>query len=79
MTLWWLSYADEDGPRGVVVAEGSSFLVACVRARTLGVSPGGQVQGFEVPPEQLAALEPLEGTFLTVERAQQLGEAVAES
>lgn len=49
--LWWLSYADDNGFRGVVITRAESFMAACTRARALDVSPGGQVQGFELPPE----------------------------
>jgi hypothetical protein len=49
--LWWLSYADDNGFRGVVITRARSFLLACTRAHLLNVSPGGQVQGFELPPE----------------------------
>jgi hypothetical protein len=49
--LWWLSYANDEGFRGVVITYSSDFLTACMRSRMLGVSPGGQVRGFELPPE----------------------------
>ena len=47
--LWWLSYAGEEASRGVVVVAGKDFLHACGRSKTLGLSPGGEVKGFEVP------------------------------
>ena len=47
--LWWLSYAGEEGSRGVVLCEGESFLHACQRSHQLGLSPGGQVHGTLVP------------------------------
>lgn len=49
--LWWLSYADDEGFRGVVITYAVDFLAACMKAKILGVSPGGQVRGFELPPE----------------------------
>jgi hypothetical protein len=48
MKLWWLSYADESGFRGVVITRAEGFLMACARSNLLGISPGGQVQGFEL-------------------------------
>ena len=57
MTLWWLSYADDNGFRGVVITRAESFLMACTRANLLGVSPGGQVQGFDLPPEAEEEIE----------------------
>jgi hypothetical protein len=49
--LWWLSYANDEGFRGVVITYASDFLSACMKSKMLGVSPGGQVRGFELPPE----------------------------
>lgn len=49
--LWWLSYAGEEGSRGVALVEGASFLHACERSNELGISPGGEVKGFLVPAE----------------------------
>jgi len=42
---WWLSYADQGGWRGAVIVHAETFLDACAQARTLGISPGGQVRG----------------------------------
>ena len=47
--LWWLSYAGEEGSRGVVVVEAEGFLHACQRSHQLGLSPGGEVHGTPVP------------------------------
>jgi hypothetical protein len=49
--LWWLSYADDNGFRGVVITRARTFLLACANANLKGVSPGGQVRGFELPLE----------------------------
>ena len=49
--LFWLSYADDNGFRGVVVLRASSFLNACAKAKLEGLSPGGQVRGFEIEKE----------------------------
>lgn len=48
---WWLSFADERGFLGAVVVPGSSFLEAVTAASLLGVNPGGEVQGVEIPGE----------------------------
>ncbi len=47
--LWWLSYAGQEGSRGVVLVSARDFLHACERSKILGLSPGGEVKGFEVP------------------------------
>ena len=49
MKTFWLSYAGEEGSRGVVVTEAFSFLEACALVGAIGLSPGGEVLGFEVP------------------------------
>lgn len=74
MSLWWLSYADEqtDESRGVAVVRADSFLGAAAEARRLGISPGGQVQGFEAPLEEEVALRPYEGKLLSPEEAQRV-------
>lgn len=51
--LWWLSFADPARPKGqqflgVSVVRAESFTQAVFQARSLGINPGGQVQGFEV-------------------------------
>lgn len=56
--LWWLSYADDNGFRGVVITRAYNFIGACLRAKQLGVSPGGQTQGFPLPPEAEAEIKP---------------------
>ena len=75
--LWWLSYAGEEGSRGVVLCEGESFLHACQRSHQLGLSPGGEVKGFLVPEgewsircapfvDKLSTREKLEASMLAV-------------
>ena len=71
--LWWLSYADANASRGIVIARGASFLDAVRRARELGVSPGGQVRGWVIPSSELARLECFEGRRLTEPEARALG------
>ena len=47
--LWWLSFAAADGFRGVVLTRAGSFIEANQKTHMLGVNPGGEVRGFEVP------------------------------
>ena len=53
---WWLSYASQEGPLGVVVVRGADILDAMVRARLMGIRPGGQVVGREVPDQFLSVI-----------------------
>lgn len=82
--LWWLSYAGEEGSRGVVLCEGESFLHACQRSHQLGLSPGGEVKGFLVPEggwrsrcapfvDKLSTREELEEAMLAVSREEDGG------
>lgn len=45
---WWLSFADEQGFRGVCIVQGVTLLAAVLRANTLGISPHGQVRGEDL-------------------------------
>lgn len=74
LPLWWLSYVGEEQgeSRGVVIVRANGFLPAAARARTLGISPGGQVKGFEAPPDYESVLAPFEGKHLTPDEARQL-------
>jgi hypothetical protein len=75
--LWWLSYADDEGARGVVLTRAPSFLAACVKARRMGLSPGGQVAGGEVVNERaLVAFAPHIDRLLTPHEARALTEAL---
>jgi pseudouridine-5'-phosphate glycosidase len=54
MTLFWLSFADENRKPGkqllgVVIVRGTDFQDAVEQAWLLGCNPGGQVVGLPVP------------------------------
>lgn len=49
--LWWLSFANDDGCRGVCMIEGASFIDAVTVSHRLGCNPGGQVVGVPIPAE----------------------------
>lgn len=53
MKWWWLSFADDDGFRGVTIVQGDNIASAAKSAHRLGINPGGQVLGFPMPPEGL--------------------------
>lgn len=73
---WWLSYADESGPRGVCIVRSPDIVSAVFRARVLRISPGGNVKGFPAPPAFEPELTPYLNRCLTVEEARALGGAV---
>jgi len=50
---WYLSYADEHNFRGGIIVEARGFATAVSYANRLMISPGGEVQGIEVPADQL--------------------------
>jgi hypothetical protein len=55
--LWWLSFADETGFKGVVILKALGMAHAIKRSHQLGINPGGEVMGytgdFEDIPEAL--------------------------
>jgi hypothetical protein len=73
--LWWLSYADNGGFRGLVVTRAESFLSACMTAHRLRISPGGQVQGIRIDQDDEWRIpESYRNRLLTAEEAKKLAE-----
>jgi hypothetical protein len=54
VTLFWLSYADDNGFRGAIIIDAESDLDAVARTHRLGISPGGQVMMVRVPVETMS-------------------------
>jgi len=54
--LWYLSFAAEEGFRGVVIVRARGMTFALMRAKELGINPGGQVLSFAVPLENEALI-----------------------
>jgi hypothetical protein len=48
---WWLSFADESGFLGAVLTRAHGFVTAVTKTHMLGVNPGGEVRGMEIPDE----------------------------
>lgn len=48
---WWLSFADEDGFRGVVISYGDDFLEAVMQTNLHNCNPHGEVRGIPLAPE----------------------------
>ena len=52
---WYLSYADETHFCGGVIVEARGFVGATLAVRLKKISPGGQVCGLPIQPENLPA------------------------
>lgn len=50
---WWLSYAGDDGFRGVIIAGPAAGFLSVIEMSE-GISPGGQVRGSWLSDEMLA-------------------------
>lgn len=53
-TYFWLSFCDPHKPEGsqflgVILIKGYGFMDAVSRCNMLGINPGGEVQGYELP------------------------------
>ncbi len=46
---WWLSFATDEGFRGVVILRARSMEEAVTISHRLKLNPGGQVAGFPMP------------------------------
>jgi hypothetical protein len=67
-SFWWLSFADDDGFRGVVIVEASSFMDAVMMTHVFGINPGGEARGWEVPERELHKIpEHHVGRLLSIE------------
>ena len=59
---WWLSFCDADRPKGrqflgVAIVQAVNFPAAVMEAHMRDCNPGGQIQGFELPPGRLLPVE----------------------
>jgi hypothetical protein len=60
----WLSFCDPDKPAGsqflgvAIVRAGALFIHAPMKARFLGINPGGEVRGYVVDERGAAAIPP---------------------
>lgn len=53
--FYWLSFASEEGNLGCALVEASSMEEAVTEAHRLGINPGGEVMGVEIPADALLA------------------------
>jgi hypothetical protein len=70
--LWWLSFSDDAKCLGVAIVAAANELETYFRALHLGIHPGGQMLGLEIPPENRAECAPHQNRLLTVDEAQAL-------
>lgn len=53
MRWFYLSFADDNGFLGAIYIEARGFVSAVEMTKFLGINPGGEVMGVEVPVEYL--------------------------
>lgn len=56
--LMWLSFATDDKFLGGAYVMARGFIHAIDKAYRLGINPGGQVQGHDVPKENAVLVKP---------------------
>lgn len=53
MKTWWVSFAGDEGNRGVCIVDADDQGAAIAKIKTLGINPGGEAMFFEMPFEAL--------------------------
>jgi hypothetical protein len=48
---WWLSFAGEAGFLGAILTRARGFITAVQKTHELGINPGGEVKGVQIPDE----------------------------
>lgn len=48
---WWLSFVDDSGFRGAILTRANGIGTALTKTHLLGINPGGEVCGIEIPDE----------------------------
>ena len=73
MKTWWLSFADRDGFRGVVLVDdaGDDLLLALSAVNLAGCNPHGQVHGVQFSGDEID--EPLRSEMAALPRLKLLG------
>jgi hypothetical protein len=54
--IWYLSFADGRGFLGGLFVRADDLSEALTRSHLLGLNPGGEVEGYHLPPEAVAEL-----------------------
>jgi len=57
LAWYWLSFADDDGFRGVAIVQARGVTTAIAKTHHLKINPGGQVMCIEIQPEHVPAPE----------------------
>ena len=55
IVTWWLSFAGEEGFRGVLLVEARGLAHALLLANRAQVNPHGEVRGYALPPDVVEA------------------------
>ena len=73
-TLWWLSFAGDEGFRGVLVIPATGFIESVMLSHKLGLNPGGSVIGYSCPEYQKKGIpESHVGRLLTRDECREIG------
>lgn len=77
-TLWWLSFASDDGFLGACIVPGSDVATAAMAAHALGINPGGEVLGIPTPPDCIDRLpKAFLGRLLSLEECREFDRIMA--
>lgn len=71
---WWLSYAAEKF-LGAVIVEAAGFPEAVGVVNSLGVNPGGEVRGFQIPSDAPEVADEWMNRLLSLEDVKNLDRA----
>lgn len=72
--LWWLSFADEQF-LGAAIVEAAGFPEALGVVNRLGINPGGDVRGFQLPSDAPGVADEWMNRLLTLEDLRNLDRA----
>lgn len=76
MSVWWLSFANDGGFLGGALVRGDTFPHAIAEAHRLGINPGGEVQGVELPGDDEPPDHEMNRLYSKAELESELGGAV---
>jgi hypothetical protein len=71
---WWLSFATQERFLGLALVHAAGYMTAVVKARELGINPGGEVAGWPIPAQAGDPPEEYQHTLLDKDTADHLAE-----
>lgn len=73
---FWLSFADKEGFKGVIVIQAQGIMTALFKCSAMNINPGGQVQSISIPTGQYIPNEAKNRLLSLAEIKQYFGEIV---